>query len=86
MGTRTWWSENCEHCRGKNTIEAYDAPSCLQWFKKCDKCGWSDDRDYYEISENEIALLTEQELGELKNKDPKVKRFREELQRLEEKK
>ncbi len=83
MGDRTWWYENCIHCGGTNTIEVYDAPSCLQWLKKCDKCGWSDGKDYYDISENEIALLTKKELDELEEKDGKVKKFREKFKKLE---
>lgn len=83
MGDRTWWHENCIHCGGKNTVMVYDAPSCLQWLKRCEKCDWSDKKDYYEISEQEIALLTKKELKELQKKDPKVKKFREKLAKLE---
>jgi len=61
----------------------YDAPSCLQWLKKCDKCGWSDGKDYYETAENEIQLLTKKELADLIKKDSKVKKFRRKLEKLD---
>ena len=73
MGDRTWWFENCPQCKTKESVEVYDAPSCLQWLKKCEKCGWNDGKDYYETAENEIQLLTKKELVDLIKKDPKVK-------------
>lgn len=83
MGTHTWWKENCIQCGEKGTVEVYDAPFSLQWARKCSKCGWDDGKNYYETEENIIKLLTKEELEELKEKNSKVKTFREELEALE---
>lgn len=57
MGDRTTWYEDCPVCYSKDSVECYDAPSCLQWSCFCDKCGWTDNRDYYETSPNYIEKL-----------------------------
>lgn len=64
MGDRYSWNENCIQCMGKNTVECYDAPTCLQWYRECNECGWKDDRDYYEAPNNIIELITEKEARE----------------------
>ena len=61
MGDRTWWYEDCPKCKIKESVEVYDAPSCLQFLRKCDKCGWSDGLTYYETSPSTIELLTKEE-------------------------
>lgn len=82
MGDRSWWNENCIQCGGTDTVEVFDAPSSLMWSKKCEKCGWDDGRRYFEIGEREISLMTEDGLKELQKKDPKVKAFRQEVEKL----
>lgn len=47
MGDRTWWKENCPSC-GLDTVEIYDAPSSLQFSRRCGGCGWTDGLSYYE--------------------------------------
>lgn len=69
MGDRTWAvNVPCPKC-GAPT-EQFDAPSCLQWVWHCDECGWADPRDYYEVREGVIDLMTAEEaraLGILKD-------------------
>ncbi len=59
MGDRTTTYLSCPKC-GAET-EQYDAPSSLMWVWNCEKCGWKDDRDYYEISETNLVLCSEEE-------------------------
>ena len=61
MGDRTTWFEDCPKCGGKETVEVYDAPSCLQWTMQCDNCSWTDGYDYYETEPNTIEKLTEEQ-------------------------
>lgn len=61
MGDRTFWTEDCLECKGKGTVEGYDAPSSLNWLVICENCGWSDGKSYYETNKNSIELLTEEQ-------------------------
>lgn len=63
-------------------METHDAPSSLIYVSQCDHCGYNDQWDYFETSENETRLITKEQLEELKKKDPQVRKFREELERL----
>lgn len=51
--TTTYYAHGCG-----GEVEEYDAPSSLIFNASCDKCGWYDDRDYYETDNNTIELLT----------------------------
>ncbi len=64
-------------------METYDAMSSLMYVSKCEHCGYEDKREYFEVSENEIRLITPEQLEELKKKNPQVKKFREKLEKLE---
>jgi len=77
MGDRITTYLPCPKC-GEET-EQYDASSSLMWIWNCEHCGWKDDRDYYEVSEHEIHLCTEEELEEKCKKDPKIQEFRDEI-------
>jgi hypothetical protein len=57
MGDRTTWYEKCPQCEEEDGVEVYDAPSCLQWSCMCERCGWTDNKDYYETEPNTIELL-----------------------------
>ena len=81
MGDRTTTYHPCPQCHKQ--METYDAPSSLLYLSQCDKCGYKDEREYFEIDEHKIALMTPRELKELKKKDPEVKKFREEVEVLE---
>ncbi len=81
MGDRITTYHPCIQCRKQ--METYDAMSSLIYVSKCDHCGYEDQRDYFEVSENEIRLITSEQLEELKKKNPKIRRFREKLERLE---
>ena len=81
MGDRTTIFHPCPQCHKE--METYDAPSCLIYSSTCKHCGFKDLREYFEISEYEIVLMTPEQLEELKEKDPKIKKFREELEKLE---
>lgn len=61
MGDRitTYYLHDCG-----GTVEEYDASSSLIFSASCDKCGWKDDRDYYETGENTIELLTPEQARE----------------------
>ena len=59
MGDRTTTYFPCPKC-GKE-VEQYDAPSSLIWSCYCESCDWKDDRDYYEMDDNTIELLTPEE-------------------------
>ncbi len=50
---------------------------------KCDHCGYGDKREYFEVSENEIRLITPEQLEELKKKNPKIRKFRKWLDNLD---
>lgn len=58
MGDRTTTFYKC-NCGGE--IEEYDAPSCMLFSASCDKCGWKDNREYYELKNGSIILCTEEE-------------------------
>lgn len=64
MGDRYFWDEDCPKCNTKQSVECYDAPTCLQFYKHCDKCNWKDDREYFEAPNNTIELITEKEARE----------------------
>jgi hypothetical protein len=49
MGDRWMWQEDCPKCKSKKTVSCYDAPSCMQFSKVCQKCGWKSDDEYWEI-------------------------------------
>jgi hypothetical protein len=59
MGDRTISMINCPKCN--RAVELYDAPSCLQYIANCEKCGWREPHDYYDVGDNEIALCTKEE-------------------------
>lgn len=80
MGDRITTYHPCPQCHKE--METYDASSSLMYVSQCDHCGYKDRREYFEISENEIRLITSEQLEELKKKDKKVKKFREELEKL----
>ena len=61
MGDRYFWNEDCPKCGVKDGVECYDAPSCYQFSRRCSKCGWSDDLNYFETSPHTLELLTEEE-------------------------
>lgn len=61
MGNRYTWFEKCPEC--PREVEYYDAPSSLMYIANC-VCGWSEPRDYYELSMHEIALFTPEEYEE----------------------
>ena len=81
MGDRYLSYYPCPQC-GKE-VEECDASSSLMFIAICDACGWKDPRDYYEIGENEIALCTKEELQELIESNPEIKKFREEITKLD---
>jgi hypothetical protein len=62
MGDRTFWSEDCPRCKREDSVEVYDAPSCMQFSRVCEVCNWTDDLDYYETGKNTIELLTKEEV------------------------
>lgn len=59
MGSRYYSYQPCPKCGTE--YELYDAPSSLMYIGICEKCGWSEPRDYYETSEHEISLFTPEE-------------------------
>jgi transcription initiation factor TFIIIB Brf1 subunit/transcription initiation factor TFIIB len=61
MGDRYTWYENCPKCKGKETVEVYDAPSCYMFARVCEKCGWTDEKNYYETEPDVIELMTKEE-------------------------
>jgi hypothetical protein len=61
MGDKTMWREDCPKCKKEDGVECYDAPSCIQFSRSCDECGWRDGLDYYETGDNTIELLTQEE-------------------------
>ena len=61
MGDRYTWFEDCPNCKGKDTVEVYDAPSSYLFHRGCDKCNWTDGLNYYETSPHTIELLTAEE-------------------------
>lgn len=77
MGDRTWWDEECPKCGA--IIEVYDAPSSLQWCKICEKCGYDDGQDYYEIGKYEVVLCTKKELNRMCKSRPEVMKFRKKI-------
>lgn len=81
MGDTTTTFHPCPQCHKE--METYDAPSSLMYVSKCDHCGFKDQRDYFETSENEIQLITQEQLEELKKKNPKIRKFRKELEKLQ---
>ena len=48
MGTRYITYYDCPECRAKDSVEEYDAASCVMFVAICEKCGWKDPRDYYQ--------------------------------------
>ena len=52
------------------------------YVSQCEHCGYKDRREYFEVGENEIRLTTLEQLEELKKEDPKVKKFRKWLEKL----
>lgn len=80
MGDRTTIYHPCPQCYKE--METHDAPSSLIYISKCEHCGYEDQRDYFEISEHEIKLITRGQLEKLKKKDPEIKKFREQLENL----
>jgi hypothetical protein len=54
MGDRTWWTEECPKCH-KNSLEVYDAPSCMQHSERC-PCGYDAKTYYYERKDGVIIL------------------------------
>jgi len=64
MGDRITTYHPCPQCHKQ--METYDAMSSLMYVSKCDHCGYEDKREYFEISEHEIALMTPEQLEELK--------------------
>lgn len=69
MGDRTYKWEDCPKCKGKKTVQVYDAPSSLTYSAECSKCGWKSDLNYYEVDTNEILLTTLKEYKKIiKNK------------------
>jgi len=61
MGDRYTWYENCPKCEGKETVEVYDAPSCYEFSRRCEKCNWTDGLNYYETEPDTIELMTKKE-------------------------
>jgi hypothetical protein len=59
--TTTYYDHDCPE---GGEVEQYDAPSSLIFSASCDKCGWTDDRDYYETGEHMIELLTSEQANE----------------------
>ena len=59
MGDRYYSYEKCPKCG--ETYELYDAPSSLMYVGICENCNWSDPKDYYELGEHEVALMTPEE-------------------------
>ena len=80
MGDRITTYHPCPQCYKE--METCDAMSSLMYVSKCDHCGYEDQRDYFEVSENEIRLITPEQLKELEKKGPKVKKFRKWLEKL----
>lgn len=66
MGDRITTFLPCPKC-GKET-EQYDASSSLLWVWNCENCGWKDERDYYELPNNTIALMTKKQYEKHKKK------------------
>lgn len=81
MGDRITTYHPCPQCHKE--METYDAMSSLMYVSKCDHCGYEDQREYFDISEHEIALITPEQLEELKKKNPRIRKFREKLEKLE---
>ena len=81
MGDRITTHHPCPQCHKE--METYDAMSSLMYVSKCDHCGYKDQRDYFEVSENEIHLITPEQLEDLKTKNPGIREFREKLEKLE---
>jgi rubredoxin len=59
MGDRITTYLPCPEC-GEET-EQYDAASSLIWNWNCGECGWVDDREYWEVGDNEIFFGTEEQ-------------------------
>ena len=87
MGDRIITYHPCPRC-GKQ-METYDTSSSLIYIyiyiSECNHCDYKDEREYFDIKEHEIALITPKQLEELKKKNPKIKKFREKLEKLEQK-
>lgn len=63
-------------------METHDAVSSLIYVSRCEHCGYKDQREYFETSEHEIRLITKEQLEELKKKNSKIRKFREQLEKL----
>jgi len=61
MGDRYTWYEDCPKCKGKKTIECWDAPSCMIFSKICYECDWREDLNYYEEEKNCLVLISRKE-------------------------
>lgn len=61
MGDRSIWYEDCPKCNGKDTVEVADDSSSLIFYRKCNKCGWTDGLGYYEGKNDDIILCTKEE-------------------------
>jgi uncharacterized Zn finger protein len=81
MGDRTIIYHPCPQCHKE--METFDAPSSLMYISRCDHCGYKDRRDYFETNENEVRLITPEQLEELKKKNQKIRKFRRLLEKLE---
>ena len=60
MGDRITSYYKCPKCK-TGEVEEYDAASSLMFVATCDNCDYRDDREYFEISDNEIVLCTAEE-------------------------
>ena len=81
MGDRITTYHPCPQCYKQ--METYNAMSSLMYVSKCDHCGYKNKREYFEVSENEVRLITPEQLKELKKKNPRIRKFREKLEKLE---
>lgn len=79
MGEHSFIVHPCPQCHKE--METHDAVSSLIYVSRCEHCGYKDQREYFETSENEIRLITHEQLEELKKKDSQVREFREELEK-----
>jgi len=59
MGDRYISYYDCPKCGEE--VELYDAPSSVMYVAICDKCGWREPLNYYEVADNEIVLCTKEE-------------------------
>jgi hypothetical protein len=55
MGDREWWTEECPKCH-KNSLEVYDASSCMLHSERCSKCGY-DAHTYYHVRKDGVIEL-----------------------------